>query len=359
MFLLTLERMLAELRDGQAGAAGLRLQPSGRLPLLWEWVEGRLVITRRGPEAPEEIRAGDVVTAMSNLSVEEAVRAAESITSGGTPAHRRRRALEELARGPAGRPVRLDLQRPDGAVYTVEVARIDLGPNAGAGANTGTGPNTGTGVPSTRPALREARPPQLAEVGIGVRYCDLCGVDEDSLRALLPALAAARGVVLDLRGCSDTPAILDHLIGAPVDAPRVQVPVVTRPDREALTYQESSQQRTPAEPRLRGRAAFLIDASVTGNAEIALSIVERERLAEIVGENSAGSCGDIALVPLAGGYAIQFTETRVVKPDGSRLFGVGVRPTVPVARTIAGIAGRHDEILERAVDLLREAATTR
>jgi C-terminal processing protease CtpA/Prc len=38
----------------------------------------------------------------------------------------------------------------------------------------------------------------------------------------------------------------------------------------------------------------------------------------------------------------------VLKHDGSRHHGVGIQPTVPVARTIQGVAQGRDELLERA-----------
>jgi C-terminal processing protease CtpA/Prc len=55
---------------------------------------------------------------------------------------------------------------------------------------------------------------------------------------------------------------------------------------------------------------------------------------------------------LPGGYRARFTGTKVIKSDGSRLHGVGVLPTAPVARTLAGVAAGRDELLERAIDLV-------
>jgi C-terminal processing protease CtpA/Prc len=40
---------------------------------------------------------------------------------------------------------------------------------------------------------------------------------------------------------------------------------------------------------------------------------------------------------------------KVLKHDGSPHHGVGIRPTVPVERTLAGIAAGRDEVLEKAL----------
>ena len=40
---------------------------------------------------------------------------------------------------------------------------------------------------------------------------------------------------------------------------------------------------------------------------------------------------------------------KVLKHDGSRHHGVGIQPTVPVARTLQGVAAGRDELLEKAI----------
>jgi hypothetical protein len=45
---------------------------------------------------------------------------------------------------------------------------------------------------------------------------------------------------------------------------------------------------------------------------------------------------------------------RVRKHDGSPLFGVGILPTIPVSLSQAGIAAGRDEVLEQAVNALKE-----
>jgi len=45
---------------------------------------------------------------------------------------------------------------------------------------------------------------------------------------------------------------------------------------------------------------------------------------------------------------------RVLQYDRSPFHGVGVEPTVPVSRTIDGVREGKDEILKRAVELVRD-----
>ena len=46
------------------------------------------------------------------------------------------------------------------------------------------------------------------------------------------------------------------------------------------------------------------------------------------------------------------TGMKVLKHDGSRHHGIGILPTVPIAPTIAGIAAGHDELLEKAIEVV-------
>lgn len=54
-----------------------------------------------------------------------------------------------------------------------------------------------------------------------------------------------------------------------------------------------------------------------------MGIVEAYKLGEIVGENTAGTNGNINPVKLPGGYTAYYTGMKVLKHDGSRHHGVG------------------------------------
>jgi C-terminal processing protease CtpA/Prc len=43
---------------------------------------------------------------------------------------------------------------------------------------------------------------------------------------------------------------------------------------------------------------------------------------------------------------------QVLKQDGSQHHGIGILPTVPVSRTLQGVAAGKDEFLERAIEVV-------
>jgi C-terminal processing protease CtpA/Prc len=98
---------------------------------------------------------------------------------------------------------------------------------------------------------------------------------------------------------------------------------------------------------------FLTDGRAISYAESFMSFVEHYRLAEIVGQPTAGTNGNVNVLTLPGGYQVPWTGMRVVKHDGSPHHLVGIQPTIRVTRTIEGVRAGRDEFLERALAVIR------
>ena len=84
-----------------------------------------------------------------------------------------------------------------------------------------------------------------------------------------------------------------------------------------------------------------------------MGLVEHYHLGEIVGSATAGSNGDVAEITEPTGCRTTFTGLRVTKHDGTRQHLIGIRPTIPASRTIAGVIAGCDEILEKALTYVR------
>jgi len=332
-FLTTLRRMVAALHDGHGGVYLASQDAPGQLPLLWEWVEDQLAVTQVAAGAGE-LKPGDVVLAIGGRPAREALADAEALISGATPQWRRWNAVRRLAWGKRDEPVRLQARHPDGTSFTADLTRSL--------------PLFGPG------SLEEARPAKIAELKPGIFYVDVSRIEAEDLKAALDRLAGARGIVFDLRGypTGASLAVIAHLTDQPVSTARWNVPVVTRPDREGWQWDVSSWSIQPHAPRFRAKAAFLTDGRAISFAETYMGIIENYHLAEIVGGPTAGTNGNINPFVLPGGYRLIWTGMKVLKHDGSQHHGVGIQPTVPVSRTLKGVAVGRDEVLERAIEVV-------
>jgi C-terminal processing protease CtpA/Prc len=337
----TLAEMVAQLRDGHGNVYHGCVPEAAALPLAWDWIEGQLVITAVAPQARGadgqelHLKPGDVVRAVDDRPVGEILDELERRTSGATPQWRRHSALTWLASRGSGPRVALEVVRDGEAPRRVVVSRAV----------------SEAGEPI------EPRPQPIAEVAPGIWYVDLDRVSDDEFLASLPKLEEASGLVFDLRGYPRrlSTVVLAHLTDQPVTCAQWHVPRVTLPDRRDMQFDRSHWTVPPRRPRLTAKAAFIIDGRAISYAETYLGIVEHYRLAALVGQPTAGTNGNINPFSLPGGYQVVWTGMKVLKQDGSQHHGVGIRPTVPVERTLRGVREGRDELLERAIEVVGPA----
>ncbi|HEY2291805.1 MAG TPA: S41 family peptidase [Thermoanaerobaculia bacterium] len=342
-YVRTLRSLLAELKDGHAMVKNPAVNPSVRFAFTWDMVENHLVITSVEAGATHGMVAGDRVLAINGRPAADALAEIESLTSAATPQWLLLRSLIELSGGQPGGTATLTVQpHAGGPVRTVTVAYT-----APFGSTLGIG---GFGSPT------EPRPEKIAELRPGIFYVDLSRIDDDDFNGAVDRLAAAHGIVFDMRGYPFllSEEVLDHLIDKPVTSNWFNIPVVTQPDRQGWSWHSIYQLVTPKAPRFTGRFAFLIDGRVLSAAESLMGIVEGERLGALVGGPTAGTNGSMDPFDVAGGHTLRWTGMDIRKKDGSPHHGVGIKPTVPVSRTLAGVIAGRDELLEKGIEVVSQ-----
>jgi hypothetical protein len=331
-FLHTLRRMVARLDDGHGGVWDGSEGALGTPRVLLRWVEGRPVVTHVAPEDEEAVHPGDAVVGVDGEPVEEALTRLEETISSATPQWRQHRLTETLLSGAVDSEVAVELRSPVGETRTVTLERAPAWPR-----------------------LAEPRPEPVARLARGILYIDLTRVDEAALRAAVPRLKRARGVVFDMRGYPYRwdPAFLGHFIDEPLRSPSWRMPILTRPDHEGMRFRRSHWVIQPRAPRLHLACVTLTDGTAISAAETYMAMIEHAAIGEIVGVPTAGTNGNVNPFAVPGGCRVCWTGLRVVRYDGRRFHGVGIRPSVPVERTIAGVARGEDEVLEAGLRVLR------
>ncbi|NIV29110.1 MAG: peptidase S41, partial [Anaerolineae bacterium] len=277
---------------------------------------------------------GDVILKIDGRQATKVLAELEELTSGATPQWRHERALREPLIGPMGSKVQIEVRKPSGEETLLSLAR-----NVGFWSIAPQGP----------------RPKMVTELEPGIMYVDLTRAEDGDFEAALPQLEAASGIIFDLRGYPQVSIdTIGHLIDEPVKSPQMWVPLVTQPDRQNLDFAFSKWEIEPKSPRFKGRIAFLTDGQAMSYAETYMSIIEHYQLAEIVGEPTAGTNGNVNQFSVPGRYTLYWTGMKVLKHDGSQHHGVGIQPTMFVSRTIQGIAEGRDEQIERAIKVVKQ-----
>lgn len=129
---------------------------------------------------------------------------------------------------------------------------------------------------------------------------------------------------------------------------------ITGPFGQHEGWESAGWNLTPASPRVGGKVVFLTDGRAISYAESVMGYVSDRKLGTVVGSTTAGTNGNVATSTVPGGFAVTFTGMRVTRHDGQTPFHlVGVAPDVAAAATVAGLRAGRDEVLERALAVVR------
>ena len=75
--------------------------------------------------------------------------------------------------------------------------------------------------------------------------------------------------------------------------------------------------------------------------------------AVVVGSKTAGADGNVSPFYLPGNIRTMITGIGVYYPDGQETQRVGILPDIEVKPTINGIKEGRDELLEKAIEIIR------
>jgi hypothetical protein len=331
---VTLERLVAGAPDGHVSPRCPGESERGYLPFAVDLIESQIVVTSSADRAVER---GDVLVSVDGRAALQLLAAEQELISG-SPQWRALRASRLLGRGPLGSSAALRLRRGTSELSET-VQRVEQL------------------VPEGRPQSAITRFDQIY-------YVDLSRATMGEIDQIIDRLATAPGVIFDLRHYpKHNHDVLSHILTRHETLEGWElVPLIIRPDSGSApaAWEDTSTWNMPRlterQPHIGGRVAFLTGPDAISYAESVMALVEYYHLGEIVGAPTAGTNGDIAEATLPTGCATLFTGRRVTKPDGRPAHLIGIQPTIPASRTIAGVIAGRDEVLDRALTYVRSGS---
>jgi C-terminal processing protease CtpA/Prc len=347
-----LQRMCAQLGDGHT-AVHVPDELYGRLyyrpPLDTRWLDGHVYVAAVLHDTLRRagIRPGLELVRIDGVPVaEHAARDVAPYVSASTPQGRNAIVYEfYLLGGARGTPVQIEFADERGARFTRTLART-------------------YGRVQSYPRRLEYR-----VVGRNVAYVALHSFGWHDVVAefdsLLPSIARADGLVLDLRrntgGNSDVGFdLLGYLTTSPFPIPAWSAPDY-RPMSRAMGRGRAWEADPPGTWSAHGSQAYtgpvavLIGPQTGSAAEDFCVAFESMGRGEILGEPSAGTTGQPLFYPLPGGGQGLVCTCRVTYPDGREFVGVGVQPRLGVRPSARDLARGRDVVLEAALERLQGA----
>ena len=104
----------------------------------------------------------------------------------------------------------------------------------------------------------------------------------------------------------------------------------------------------------KGKVAILINEITQSHAEFSAMAYRMVPRAKLFGSPTAGADGDISYIDLPCGIQTNFSSIGIYYPDGGQTQRIGILPNVEVKPTIKGIKEGRDEVLEKAIEWIKE-----
>ncbi|WP_068619967.1 S41 family peptidase [Paenibacillus tuaregi] len=326
---LTMKRMLAKLQDGHSLFIVPELEREAvYAPYRVEWIEDQVVVTNAKEETG--LKPGDVILMINGKKADSHFKELE-LTMQGSRQYKRILAAREFYIGKKGTEARLTVQRGK--------TKLDL-----------------TILYGDRTVEEFITPGVVEQVKDGIYYVNLTRLTEDMFQQNLSKLGHAKGVIFDLRGYPYPGTIginiLKYLTDSPFQTPQFHMPLFVFPDHENVKFNLIQYTHEPEKSKLKGKVAFLTYGGAVSYSETIMGIVEHYRLADIIGQPTAGANGDANFIQLPGGCIVGWTGLVTLKQDGSQHHLIGIQPTVLVQRTIKEVREGRDVYLEKAIETI-------
>lgn len=198
-----------------------------------------------------------------------------------------------------------------------------------------------------------------------IGYIAPATLKEGDLEPLMESFAGTDGLVVDLRQYPAYPFTLDlseYLIPEPTLYAILELPNVAEPGRfwQLEQYGGAGYQTlmggsdAPKEvPQYTGKVVLLINETSQSQSEFSTMCLRQTPGAVVVGGPSVGADGNAIYIHLPGGCYTRFTTLGVLTPEREETQRVGVQPDVLCYPTVEGVAAGRDELLEKAVEIIR------
>jgi C-terminal processing protease CtpA/Prc len=104
----------------------------------------------------------------------------------------------------------------------------------------------------------------------------------------------------------------------------------------------------------KGNVVVLVDENTQSQAETTTMMFKQHPKAKVIGSNTSGANRDVIYLNIAG-LETSFTGLGAYYPDGKETQRIGIIPDIIVKPTVKGIKEGKDEVLERALEYIKDS----
>lgn len=337
----TMWRMVAEINDSHAEYGALNsICGCYRVPLVTAYVEGRVVVAApdtltRHVSSGAGFRVGDEIVAVNGLPVEYYKRRVRDYVPCSNEERVCKQTADAILRSPRNTYVRVSYLRDGIKRDSLVVVSRDY-------------------------RWLDYKYGPYADLGDGIAYIDPGSFGKKDAEPLAQLLEHAKGLVVDLRHYPYDGAYFrfvdEHIIRDDTlfrsKCQCYTYPVLSLPGVFTSSVEPESVWSRPY--RSDYPIAVLVDNWTQSGGETGVQWLQTCRDAVVVGNRSAGANGNITHISLPGGFRTGFSGLGWYYSDGVTVQRRGVRIDIEVHPTLAGLRAGRDEILDKALEVLRK-----
>lgn len=172
---------------------------------------------------------------------------------------------------------------------------------------------------------------------------------------ILQQAAHTKGLVIDLRNPikENMQPILDYFLDKEKPFAKITRPSNTCPGE--FTFFKTMTVGKNAKVRYECPIILLVNENTQSSAEFNVMAFRTYKKTIVIGSTTAGADGNVTTVCLPGGVLTSFTSLGVYYNDYSETQLIGIIPDISITPSISGIIKGHDEILQKAIEVLEKA----
>jgi len=188
-----------------------------------------------------------------------------------------------------------------------------------------------------------------------IGYVTLKTIKNEDVPAIKKEFINTKGIIIDIRNYPSTSVIFS--LGSLFVSKSTHFAMFTMGNAnnpgEFKIIKRPDYKLNPEENTYLGKLVVLVNEKTQSHAEFTALALRAGNNTTIIGSQTAGADGNVSEIALPGGLKTYISGIGVYYPDGRQTQRIGIVPDIEVKPTIKGIREGRDEVLEKAVEIIK------
>jgi C-terminal processing protease CtpA/Prc len=192
-----------------------------------------------------------------------------------------------------------------------------------------------------------------------IGYITLASIKDEDIPHIKESFKNTKGIIIDIRNYPST--FVPFSLGSYFVSDSVSFVKFTKGNVDnpgEFTFRSGAKISKP-NGTYPGKLVVIVNELTQSQAEYTSMAFRAGRNTTIIGSTTAGDDGNLSWVILPGGLRTGISGIGVFYPNGTPTQRVGIIPDIKIEPTINGIKSGKDELLEKAIEIIKNETTNR